>query len=63
MSQDTCEHEFVAVHHTDADGNHWCPTGFIMCDHCALMAKIDMDEAAKICTAAGHPPQVGIQNG
>ena len=25
------EHDWKLIHHTDRDGHHWCPTGWMMC--------------------------------
>lgn len=31
----TCPHGSIAVmHHHDAEGNHYCPTGFVICEDC-----------------------------
>lgn len=33
------EHSLRVVHHVDAEGRHFCPTGFLMCDDCGGMAQ------------------------
>ena len=33
------EHEVVVMHHTDEDGRHYCPTGFIYCARCFAIGK------------------------
>lgn len=33
-----CPHVLHVVHHTDDEGRHYCPTGFLMCGLCGGIA-------------------------
>ena len=34
-----CEHKVEVVHHYDDEGNHYCPTMFLMCLKCGGLAN------------------------
>lgn len=34
-----CDHEIEVMHHLDAEGRHWCPTGFVWCPKCGATGE------------------------
>lgn len=35
----SCQHHVVPMHHTDAKGRHYCPTGIVWCPLCGGTAE------------------------
>lgn len=46
-------HDLRVVHHTDDEGRHYCPTGFLMCHRCLGFAE---EPAPASCQFWGEVP-------
>lgn len=44
-------HQLEVMHHTDAEGRHYCPTGFLWCPRCGGTADEPEPYSCTICGA------------
>ena len=51
-----CDHSFKVMHHYGENGEHYCPTGFLMC-HCGEVVNISEEQAIELCSLWGVKPR------